>query len=508
MSPSAYANWSKDELIERIQSLEAVISSSPKIDPNRVPKPTHFPRNDALAAGSPSTEGVQKKPKKQPKPFDFSVYPKRKIALKFCYFGWEYYGLAFQPEPTPLPMVEAVLLQALGECRLIDPEGGLEGCGWSRCGRTDRNVSGAGQVVALWVRSAIGATAGTRRGKAAASVSSAIAQDQVASTDADDDPLSSLPGLDEDVPTPSTSQDDEGLKEELKYVRMLNSVLPRSIRVLAWSPVGDDFDARFSCMSRHYKYFFSPGIPPYPLIVSPPPPPEPSSSNQTEPSHDPRLLDISLMRDAAARLVGEHDFRNFCKIDPSKQVDNYNRRILSATIIPVDTLGNTLPTSESSSPPPLYVLDLKGNGFLYHQVRHIMAILFLVGARLEAPTIVDTLLDTSTIVTKPVYNMADGLPLVLWDCSYPEGALDWRFDDRPNPNTLQQTGDNEGTVESSRNLFYDFNLDGSSHTIKVTLLNHFARAASQWHAAPPAHLQHPGQRGSFRVPLESTGYGT
>jgi tRNA pseudouridine38/39 synthase len=33
------------------------------------------------------------------------------------------------------------------------------------------------------------------------------------------------------------------------------------------------------------------------------------------------------------------------------------------------------------------VLDLVGTAFLYNQVRHIMAILLLIGARLELPSL-------------------------------------------------------------------------------------------------------------------------
>lgn len=37
---------------------------------------------------------------------------------------------------------------------------------------------------------------------------------------------------------------------------MLNGVLPKDIRVLAATRVRDDFNARFDCDHRVYKYFF------------------------------------------------------------------------------------------------------------------------------------------------------------------------------------------------------------------------------------------------------------
>ncbi|KAA1133805.1 tRNA pseudouridine synthase 3 [Puccinia graminis f. sp. tritici] len=107
-------------------------------------------------------------------------------------------------------------------------------------------------------------------------------------------------------------QEQEEAEEELQYNTIINSILPNSVRVLAWLPVHHDFDTRFSCQARHYKYFFS-------LYKSPQAP----------------GLDIEAMKWAAHRLIGEHDFHNFFKIDPSKQLTHFRRKILSAEIKPV-----------------------------------------------------------------------------------------------------------------------------------------------------------------------------
>lgn len=42
-------------------------------------------------------------------------------------------------------------------------------------------------------------------------------------------------------------------------MKMLNTNLPEDIRVLDWAPVGSEFNARFSCLQRVYKYFFPRG---------------------------------------------------------------------------------------------------------------------------------------------------------------------------------------------------------------------------------------------------------
>ena len=59
------------------------------------------------------------------------------------------------------------------------------------------------------------------------------------------------------------------------------------------------------------------------------------------------------MQDAVERLVGEHDFRNFCKIDPPKQLVSHRRTVNSATLDPVE--GEDEGT---------WVLNLRGGAFV------------------------------------------------------------------------------------------------------------------------------------------------
>lgn len=40
---------------------------------------------------------------------------------------------------------------------------------------------------------------------------------------------------------------------------MLNRLLPKDIRVVAWCPVGEEVSARFDCTKRIYRYFFPKG---------------------------------------------------------------------------------------------------------------------------------------------------------------------------------------------------------------------------------------------------------
>ena len=67
---------------------------------------------------------------------------------------------------------------------------------------------------------------------------------------------------------------------------------------------------------------------------------------------------------------------------------------------------------------------IKGSAFLYHQVRCMMSILFLIGNKTEPPETIAKLLDVDKIKEKPNYEIADGENLILSDCGY-EG-IEWK----------------------------------------------------------------------------------
>ncbi|XP_074018625.1 tRNA pseudouridine(38/39) synthase isoform X2 [Numenius arquata] len=182
-------------------------------------------------------------------------------------------------------------------------------------------------------------------------------------------------------------------EEELRYTHILNRVLPPDIRALAWAPVEPDFSARFSCLKRTYRYFF------------------PCAN-----------LDVTLMDAAAQRFMGTHDFRNLCKMDVANGVVNFQRTILSARVTWVERGGETGP----QDPFRLCQFEVTGQAFLYHQVRCMMAILFLIGQRMERPEIIDELLDVEKNPQKPQYSMAVEFPLVLYDCAFEN--LQWLYD--------------------------------------------------------------------------------
>jgi tRNA pseudouridine38/39 synthase len=477
-----YSGWSREQLIERLLALECPKSANGSILPSGAASIAPAPHTVQIGSQNETTippkSGLIRPP--SARKFNFSKHPKRKIALKFCYSGWEYCGLAYQTGATQLPTVEAVLLEALSKARLIDHEKGMEGCGWEKCGRTDRGVSAAGQVISLWLRSAVG---NVEKGKGKQKEVGPVMSVQEDCTNQHQD--SGLPGLTEedfgtlDVSEPSSPVtatevlEDSSSKprHELDYIGILNRLLPPTIRILAWAPVVETFSARFSCKCRHYKYFFS--------------------------SH---LLDIAAMRQAAARLIGEHDFRNLCKVDAQKQITMFRRVISRADIEPVE-LNN-------DNGEGIFVFNLVGSAFLYHQVRHIMAILFLVGTGLEEPSLMTKLMNVSdgaenydlatcetrleVVNRKPEYQMADALPLMLWDCAYAEEDVIWRtgtleFSDQDQDHDTDDDSRRTG-LGTETDLYHQLHSIWNRSRVYSVLDQHFLRAAEAHHKPPISPL--------------------
>lgn len=258
------------------------------------------------------------------------------------------------------------MFEALLRTRLITDR---NGCNYHRCGRTDKGVSAFSQVISLDVRS------NCRDG----------------------------PGV---FPMAADAPLQAGLPE-INYCKMLNKSLPKEIKFYAWAPVEAEFSARFNCSRRTYRYFFPAGS-----------------------------LDLRAMRDAGQRLVGQHDFRNFAKLDRTKLENSFNRNIFAVRIRPFLAEGGGgggEPTDEVDTeqvePDEILVLEIVGKAFLWHQIRCIVTVMFLVGERKERPEIVSELLDVQSHPNKPQYALAAELPLVLYECEFDGiAADDWLTD--------------------------------------------------------------------------------
>ncbi|ORY08345.1 pseudouridylate synthase-like protein 3 [Clohesyomyces aquaticus] len=464
-SAKGYEAWNQKQLIARIKELEEKLQQQPCAQKElRTGPPAPNPATCveypiATKTGEQKPVPYRKPPRHQPKDFDASKYSTRLIALKFAYLGQKYNGFEHHKNnTTPLPTIEEELWKALMKTRLINPtpesgekngdygrldqkkisiwdrqgaEVNWDGCEYSKCGRTDRGVSAFGQVIGVRIRSNRPLPKPERPEEAPSEKVEEAASHQ--------DTEFNLSGFESEPETPETEPFDDA-SDELPYIQLLNRVLPPDIRIYAWCPNPPaDFSARFSCKERRYKYFFT-----NPCFS-----PNPGSSGLYAPTgQDPTdasstlmregWLDIAAMRTACDSLIGLHDFRNFCKIDASKQITNFQRRIFHASIEEISPLSlpaylshSSLQSSHSTSfssasdsvpgseGPKMYAFVLHGSAFLWHQVRSIIAILFLIGQGLEPASLIPSLLDISQNPTRPKYEMASDAPLVLWDCVFP-----------------------------------------------------------------------------------------
>jgi tRNA pseudouridine38-40 synthase len=133
------------------------------------------------------------------------------------------------------------------------------------------------------------------------------------------------------------------------WVRGVNARLPERIAVQWSRPVPDDFHARFSARARTYVYLIRCAEAPHPLW-----------RDRAGRVHRP--LDADAMREAAAALVGEHDFSSF-------------RSSQCQAATPVRTLSRL----DVERRGEFVVLTITANAFLHHMVRNVVGALVHVG---------------------------------------------------------------------------------------------------------------------------------
>ncbi len=133
-----------------------------------------------------------------------------------------------------------------------------------------------------------------------------------------------------------------------------NTNLPRDISINWVRNVSDDFSARFSAISRSYRYILC-NRRARPALF------------QQNVAWLYEQLDEKAMDDAAQLLIGEHDFSAFRS--SGCQAKHAVREMQS---ISVQREGDYV------------ILDVKANAFLYHMVRNIMGTLLVIG-RSEKP---------------------------------------------------------------------------------------------------------------------------
>lgn len=138
-------------------------------------------------------------------------------------------------------------------------------------------------------------------------------------------------------------------RSERSWLLGTNVNLPPDVAVRWVQPLDASFHARFSAMARHYRYHIQ------------------LTEMRSALQRDRAVwiygaIDVAQMREAAAALVGEHDFSSFRAI--SCQAKSPIRRVHYLKLTEQDRM---------------LTLHIGANGFLHHMVRNIAGVLIAIG---------------------------------------------------------------------------------------------------------------------------------
>lgn len=167
-----------------------------------------------------------------------------------------------------------------------------------------------------------------------------------------------------------------------KFSFALNQRLPEDIRIQESCEVDADFHPRYADTVKTYEYnilnrrFELPSKRLYAAFCYYP-------------------MDIERMNQAAAYLVGEHDFKSFCSA--GAQVQTTVRTIYAVNVTKEDDMVH---------------IRITGNGFLYNMVRIIAGTLMQVGTGLMEPERVKEILEARDRSKAGPTAVAKGLTLV------------------------------------------------------------------------------------------------
>ena len=168
--------------------------------------------------------------------------------------------------------------------------------------------------------------------------------------------------------------------EKISYA--LNQRLPEDIRIKKSCEVAADFHPRHCSSRKTYEYrIYQDSFP------------EPVRRLYTHFTYVP--LDMDRMREGAAWLIGEHDFKSFCSA--AAVVETTVRTILS---INIEKQGKEI------------VISVCGTGFLYNMVRIIVGTLMEVGRGSYPPEHVREILEAKDRQAAGPTAPACGLTLV------------------------------------------------------------------------------------------------
>ena len=184
--------------------------------------------------------------------------------------------------------------------------------------------------------------------------------------------------------------DSDAQRSMRSWLLGINANLPASVVIKKIMPVDDQFHARFSAVSRSYRYIINNDTVRSALLMK-------------RATWEHRPLFEQYMQQAASYLLGEHDFTSFRAL--ACQAKNPVREITHFSVVREGTL---------------IIIDISANGFLHHMVRNLAGVLMSVGKRENPPEWALKVLQRKDRACAGVTAPAQGLYLmsVQYDPSY------------------------------------------------------------------------------------------
>ena len=190
-------------------------------------------------------------------------------------------------------------------------------------------------------------------------------------------------------------------REPRRLWRSLMAMTPEDISIRGLYLAEPGFSARFDAQARSYRYRIACGNA-QPVLAW----------HYSWWLHSP--LDADAMHEAAQALVGEHDFRSFCKVSSAQMLLEQGRSTSRF-------LGKVEVREVDEGGEDLIVVDVEGNAFLHNMVRIMVGTLVEVG-RHNRPTtwVADALAACDRRAAGPT---APAQGLVFQTVTYPDGSL-------------------------------------------------------------------------------------
>ena len=192
-----------------------------------------------------------------------------------------------------------------------------------------------------------------------------------------------------------------GPVDTVSLVKAVNAMLGPAVVLRSAEPAPPGFDARRSARARHYRYLVLQGDAPDPLLA-------PLAWHVRD------RLDIRAMAAGADALLGEHDFRAFCRRPPGTAPgEPITRRVLDASWHEVPWTPGGLEDGAR-----LLRFDISAQSFCHQMVRSVVGTLAEVGRGRKRASDVTWMLGSGD--RSEGANLAPPHGLCLLSVDYPE----------------------------------------------------------------------------------------